>query len=143
MSGCCLLPRAVCDTVQLRGALSVVSHLAPVAPSLHLEVAWFAAAAPTSSGSSGSSVPRIPQSQLLSPAICPSDAGESRRAGACQAPRNPAHQLYNLDINEGRELKVAVGVLCGFSALHLTVFQKCADGGWRARMRHYPLKNWS
>lgn len=79
---------------------------------------------------------QIPESQLLPPAICPSDAGESHGAGPCQAPQTPAHQPYNLDINERRELKVAVGLLCAFDSAPRSLRERYADGGWQAGLRH-------
>lgn len=60
--------------------------------------------------------PYTPKSQLLPPAICPSIAGESQRAGSCQARHTQAHPPYDLDINERRELREAAGLLCVFDS---------------------------
>lgn len=71
-------------------------------------------------------------------------AGESQRRAPCQAAHTharthtlaQARQLYNLDINEERNLKVEDSFVC--LVFHLAVSQRCADGSWQAGIRGQP-----
>lgn len=61
--------------------------------------------------------------QLLSSAICPSDADESQRTRQCQSLHAQPHHHYNLDINELRIPKVTQTSKCsGIYLFFVVVF---------------------